>query len=76
MNKIPRKRSNPSKKDEVEINICLKVVANPEVGSLDIRGFSIEPENELTIGEIAGLLGNVVATFIVNKTKAPSKIQA
>lgn len=73
----PRKRSNPSKKadEPFEINIQLKVIAKPTEGVLDIREFSIEPEDRMTISDIGNLLGNNVVNFLILNTKPSPKIK-
>ena len=75
--KRPRNRSNPSKKDDgpIEINIRLKVLGKPKEGTLDIREFSIEPEDQLTISEIGSLLGNNVVNFLILNTKPSPNIK-
>ncbi len=71
--KKPRKRSNPT--PMIEINIGIKVLWNPKEQVLDIRGFKIDPADQLTIGHIGNLLGDNIVAYIVNKTKPAAKLE-
>jgi hypothetical protein len=50
------------------------VIWNRKAQTLDIKEVTVDPADELTIGNIGALLGDNVVTYIVRKTKAQAKI--
>lgn len=53
----------------------IKVIWNPQQKTLDIRGFNIDPADQLTIGHIGNLLGDNVVSYILGKTKPEANLE-
>lgn len=69
-----RNRSNPLPKPK-EIDLHVKVIADPETKTLSIVGFSADPADELTIAEIGQILGQNPVAYIISMTKSPANIK-
>ena len=73
--KKPRNRSNPTKDGPIEIKISLTLLADKKEKKIDIRGFDIEPSDELSIADIGTLLGQNVVAFLMQNMKPVSNIK-
>lgn len=75
MNGKPDQKPDIKTEKPKEIKLTITVLADPTIGSMDIRGFNIEPADIMSIEDIGRLLGQNVAVFLMRKTKPASNIK-